>query len=113
MSRETDTTSASQCLLVPIVSPIKKRCARKDAPLTETGGDRGALLTDGTVDQQIERPRVLTAKRASGLLGHWKPAKCITTVSASLRCANQPVAEIVSNTQPHEISLAFIIGGVG
>ena len=41
---------------------IKKRCARTDAPLTEPGGDRGVLLTDRRVDQQIERPRVLTVK---------------------------------------------------
>ena len=68
---------------------IKKRCARKDAPLTEPGSDRGALLTDRTVDQQIERPRVLTVKRATRLLGHGSPQNCITTMSARLRYANQ------------------------
>ena len=52
---------------------IKKRCPRKDAPLTEPGGDRGARLTDRTVDQQIERPRVFTVKRATGVLGHGCP----------------------------------------
>ena len=30
---------------------IKKRRAGKDAPLTEPGSDRNALLTDRTVDQ--------------------------------------------------------------
>src|SRR5678816_1301225 len=64
---------------------IKKRCARKDAPLTEPGSDRGALLTDRTVDQQIECPRVLTVKRATGLLGHGSRKNCITTMSARLR----------------------------
>jgi hypothetical protein len=49
---------------------IKKRGARKDAPLTEPSGDRGALLTDRTIDQQIECPRVLTVKGAAELLGH-------------------------------------------
>jgi len=49
---------------------IKKCCAWKDAPFTEPGGDRGALVTDRTVDQEIERPRILTVKRATGLLGH-------------------------------------------
>src|SRR5262245_31214301 len=52
---------------------IENGCARKDAPLTQPGGDRGAILTDGTVDQQIEGPRVLTVKRATGSLGHRKP----------------------------------------
>ena len=54
---------------------IKQRCARKDAPLTEPGSDRGALLTDRTVDQQIERPRVLTVKGATRFARPWKPAK--------------------------------------
>jgi hypothetical protein len=47
---------------------IEKHCARKDTPLTQPGDDRGALLTDRTVDQEIERPRV-TVKRTAGLLG--------------------------------------------
>jgi catechol 2,3-dioxygenase-like lactoylglutathione lyase family enzyme len=49
---------------------IEKRCAGKDAPLDEPGRDRCALLTDGTIDQQIEGPRVLTVKRTGGLRCH-------------------------------------------
>ena len=65
-------TSAREFVSISACSTagIKKRCARKDAPLTEPSGDRGTLLTDRTVNQQIERPRVLTVKRAPGLLGH-------------------------------------------
>ena len=60
-------TSARQFASISACSTagIKKRCARKDATLTKPGGDRGALLTDRTVAQQIERPRVLTATIAT------------------------------------------------
>src|SRR5918993_573315 len=60
---------------------IEKHCAGKDAPLAEPGGDRGALLTDRAVDQQVERPRVLAVKGATRLLGHGSRQNCITTLS--------------------------------
>src|SRR5262249_61390394 len=52
---------------------IEKGCAWKNAPLNQPGGDRVALLTNRAVDQQIERPCVLTVKRTAGLLGHGNP----------------------------------------
>ena len=85
----------------------------EDAPLTEPGSDRGALLTDRTVDQQIECPRVRTVKRATGLLGHGSPQNCITTMSARLRRANQPGSEIVPNSQAYAFQAGprFRFGG--
>ena len=67
-----DITSARKFASISTCSTarIKKRCARKDTPITEPGGDGGALLTDRPVDQQVERPGVLTVKRTTGLLGH-------------------------------------------
>ena len=48
---------------------IEQRRARKDATLVEPVCDRGAVLTNRTVDQQIERPRVLAVERATDWLG--------------------------------------------
>src|SRR4029078_612976 len=71
---------------------IEQRRARKDAPLNQPGCDRCALLTDRTIDQQIERPRVLAVKGTAGSRCHGIP-HCTTERVDRLRRADQPFAE--------------------
>src|SRR5262245_56569419 len=54
---------------------IEQSRARKDGPINQPGHDRCAHLSDGTVNQQIKRPRVLAVKRTAGLRCHGSPAK--------------------------------------
>jgi hypothetical protein len=52
---------------------IEQRRARTDAPLNQPGHDGSTPLSDRTVDQQIERPRVLAVKGTAGLRRHEIP----------------------------------------
>src|SRR5262245_31266536 len=54
---------------------IEQSRARKDAPVNQPRHDRSALLSDGTVNQQIKRPRVLAVKRTAGLRCHGSRAR--------------------------------------
>jgi hypothetical protein len=65
---------ASACQLDRIsarsATRIEKAGARKDAAFDQPGRHRRAFLADRTIDQEIERPRVLGIERSTGILGH-------------------------------------------
>jgi len=67
-----DVTSATELDRVPSRSAagVEESCARDDAACNQPGRYGRAFLGDRTVDQQVERPRELTVKRATGSFGH-------------------------------------------
>ena len=62
---------------------IEQRRAWRDPSLDQPGRDRCALLTDRTIDQQIERPCVLSVEGTAGVLGHGSTECRTTTVGQS------------------------------
>jgi len=67
-----DVTPATELDRIPSRSTagVDESCARDDATCDQPVRYGRAFLGDRTIDQQVESPRVLTIKRATGLLSH-------------------------------------------